>query len=125
MENLPYGTLDDVIKNFKDSSGYLPEDYVKHFTNNTLKGLLYCEYKGVVIKELTPKTILFSNKTKTNVKFVISSASIFSEDDEILGRSKKRTKHINKAFAAPEVLNGENVDNKADIYSLGAILLIM
>ena len=87
----------------------------KQVVTELVEALSYCHKKQIVHQDLKPSNILVTNDGN-HVK-VIDFGLSDSREWAIL-----KEPAYTKAYAAPEQLAGEQVDNRTDIYALGLIL---
>jgi len=82
--------------------------------------LHYLEEQDIIHRDIKPENILFSKDEKNNLNLKLI--------DFGLGTHHKKRDMIKKCgtagYVAPEILNGEAYDFKADIYSAGIIMYI-
>ncbi len=108
------------LKEFIEREGSLRWKDAVHFTLQILKGLQHAHDKGIVHRDIKPQNIM-----------VLSDGTIKITDFGIarFSRSDQRTitdKAIGSVhYISPEQARGENIDEKADIYSVGVMLYEM
>ena len=110
MEWIDGVRLDEYLKSFFPSA-----ERKKRLLNQLFDAVSYFHSKQVVHKDLKPSNILVT-RNGSNIKIIDFG---FADKDvySILKLSAGTEK-----YAAPELIAGKDVDNRADIYSLGKIL---
>ncbi|KAM9310040.1 LOW QUALITY PROTEIN: serine/threonine-protein kinase ULK4 [Pholidichthys leucotaenia] len=128
------GSLEAVIS----SDGSLPEDVVRRFGWDLVKGLKHIHELGIIFSNLTPaKIFLDGGGTLKFGNFCLSKAegetledffAMFSSPEVREGDGKEDMKKRLKgspAYTAPEVLNGAETNISSDLWALGCILYYM
>lgn len=116
MERVDGGELFDMIKN----AGSLTENQAAKIMHGLLKGLAKLDEIQIVHRDLKPENIIFKDSEKLeSVKIVDFGLS------SICKMSKLFMKCGSPGYVAPEMLNDEGYDCKADVFSAGVILYIM
>ncbi|XP_077577822.1 serine/threonine-protein kinase ULK4 [Stigmatopora nigra] len=129
------GSLESVI--IRD--GCLPEDVVRKFGWDLIKGLEHIHMLQIVFSDLTPSEILldsggtlkFSNfcHSKTERETFEDVFSLCSSGDDLEENYEyddvKKIFHGSPTYMAPEVLQGSETSFNSDIWSLGCILYYM
>ena len=111
------GTLEDYIKH----CGILSENTVKTFSTHIIKGVHYLHRKGVVHRDIKSAHVLIDENG-------VLKLSGFHLSKDLKGRSKSRGCHNmvgSTYWMAPEVCAGEAYGVKADIWSVGCVMLEM
>ena len=118
LEYVPGGSLGDLIRNF----GPLSEKLIKIYIRQILKGLQYLHSKGIVHRDIKAANVLLD--TCGTVKLSdfgcsgqISLSSSHSEN-ELLNSIKGSI-----PWMAPEVICQNKYGCKADIWSLGCLII--
>lgn len=118
LEYVPGGSLGDLIRNF----GPLSEKLIKIYIRQILKGLQYLHSKGIVHRDIKAANVLLD--TCGTVKLSdfgcsgqISLSSSHSEN-ELLNSIKGSI-----PWMAPEVICQSKYGCKADIWSLGCLII--
>ena len=97
------------------------EHYIYSIFSQLLKGLLFLNFHGIMHRDLKPDNLLFSNDSK-NSRVKIAD---FSLAEEFFPNKKFNALCGTPGFMAPEILNGDQYDEKVDVFSLGIILYMM
>ncbi|HEY5061677.1 MAG TPA: serine/threonine-protein kinase [Gemmatimonadaceae bacterium] len=105
------------------AGGPLPINEVVGILGDVAKALAYAQSEGVVHRDIKPDNILLSGGAATVADFGIAkaiSSARRSEPGEVL--TSLGMSLGTPAYMAPEQVAGDpNVDNRADIYSLGCV----
>lgn len=80
--------------------------------------LEYMHRKQIIHRDLKPENIMVTTNSD-NVKIIDFGFS--DSDSHLLGKAPAGT----RSFASPELLSGEDIDCRSDIYSLGKIIALM
>lgn len=113
MEFLEGEPFDQVV-----SKGGLGHEEVINIIIELAKALDYAHQKGIVHRDIKPSNIIFSGQESVKLtdfgiaRFEDSSASLQTQAGEILGTP---------AYMSPEQVNGQAVDGRSDLFSLGVI----
>lgn len=86
----------------------------KHILNELLDAVAFIHSHQVVHNDLKPENILIT-RNGHNVKLIDFG---YADCDFIIAKATGGT----KSYASPELLEGGNIDNKSDIYSIGFII---
>ncbi|XP_061573900.1 serine/threonine-protein kinase ULK4 [Cololabis saira] len=129
------GSLESVIAH----DGCLPEDVVRRFGWDLVKGLKHIHESGIIVSDLTPAKILldgsgilkFGNfslsktvgETLDDIIVLISTSKESGEGDNV-DNIRKRFQGC-PTYRAPEVLQGSETSVSSDLWALGCILYYM
>ena len=125
---IPNGSLATLIEN--NIKERFPEDFIIKIFKQILTGINYLHNENIAHGNLSPKTILFDS----NYNIKITGFNVFGLYEE-----KHYTKDIVKdnklfinnhyiyvgRFNSPEMIKGLDWNDKADIYSLGLIIICL
>ncbi|MCX6556387.1 MAG: bifunctional serine/threonine-protein kinase/formylglycine-generating enzyme family protein [Candidatus Aminicenantes bacterium] len=112
MEYVDGRSLEDLLKQNKKFS----LDEIVQLFSQIAAALDYAHKKGIVHRDIKPANILVdANHKVTIVDFGIArtTASTMTQTGMLMGTPR---------YMSPEQISGKKVDNRADIFSLGAIL---
>ncbi|MEE9393812.1 MAG: FHA domain-containing serine/threonine-protein kinase [Planctomycetota bacterium] len=114
MEMMDSGTVEELVQ----KEGPLPISKVMMIAKDAAQGLVYAERKGIVHRDIKPDNLMLNSDGHVKISDLglahDSSGDRGAHGDEgIFG-----TPH----FIAPEQARGQEIDSRADIYSLGASL---
>jgi serine/threonine-protein kinase len=87
-----------------------------HIITEVARALDYAHRRGVIHQDIKPSSFLLADRAGEPERVVLSD---FGSADRSRQNATDRTATASVAYAAPEVLRGEPVDARADIYSLG------
>lgn len=83
------------------------------------RGLTYAHEQGIIHRDLKPENVLLEKQSRVKLAdFGIARSDVtrFTSQGQIAG-----TAH----YLAPEIIKGEAIDNRTDLYSLGVIMYEM
>jgi eukaryotic-like serine/threonine-protein kinase len=106
-------TLEDVL----GGEGPLEPDRAVRIVGHVLDGLAHAHRQGVVHRDVKPGNILVHDSLVKVTDFGIAKAA-FAEDD--LSTTGNLLGTVN--YLAPEQVEGERVDARTDLYSVGVVL---
>ena len=124
MEIIEGETLGDRLKR----TGHLTIDEVIPIFVQTCFGLAYAHEHGIVHRDIKPSNLMILDglplATEGSVKIVDFGIAKFAQHDDGEIQALTRTGEIfgSPLYMSPEQCAGENVDHRADIYSLGCVL---
>ena len=120
MEYVPGDTLAALI-----GRGQVPLDTVFNVAGQIADALVHAHARGIVHRDLKPANVIF--RTDGLVKVLdfgiarLLSAAITTPARELRPHPRRRD-HRYPAYMAPEQFLGSEVDERADLYSLGVLL---
>lgn len=117
MEYAPGRSLEGVLSK---KSRPMPQQSAVQLLNQALKGAVAAHSKGVLHGNLKPSDILIGNDNLVRVSGFGIAQNLSAG---VLLRTAARTGKI--MYMPPEQVRGENIDERADVYSLGVILYRM
>jgi len=98
------------------------ERELRRFLPEILDGLQYLHDQGIVHRDVKPNNILFRDVEHTDIVLGDFGVSSFLEDDEKVRRTSTGA-FFTLDYAAPELIDGQEVSPKTDFYALGITLL--
>ena len=114
MELVAGGSVEKVI----DEGGAISVDQAMRIARDAATGLEYAEKQGVVHRDIKPGNLMIA----TNGAVKIGDLGIARQTDESGVASQQDGVSGSPHYIAPEQARGEAIDQRADIYSLGATL---
>ncbi len=114
MELVAGGSVEKII----DESGAIPLDQALRYARDAALGLEYAEKQGIVHRDIKPGNLMIGS----NETIKIGDLGIARKADESGVVSQKDGVSGSPHYIAPEQARGEAIDQRADIYSLGATL---
>jgi serine/threonine protein kinase len=117
MEYCGGGSLEEYI----NKKGPLPEDEVQHFTKQLALGLQYMRGKGIIHRDLKPENLLLTVAHETgNLKIADFTFARYIEPGDLA-----TTIVGSPLYMAPELFFARQYTEKADLWSVGAIIYKM
>jgi tRNA A-37 threonylcarbamoyl transferase component Bud32 len=118
MRYMPAGSVDDLLRN-----GPLDFELTEKIIEQIAPALDYAHTKGVLHRDLKPSNILMDD----NGDAYLTDFGIARVLGENSGGISITTKHVvgTPAYMSPEQAQGQSLDNRSDIYSLGITLFEM
>ena len=118
---------DEIRKIYNDNFIPLDEKIVIKFFKQLLEGIAYLHFRSIIHRDIKPDNILLDENNNIKISDFGISALVkdqnyfnYGKDLELFSAfSKKGTYN----FVCPEIINEENYDFQADIYSLGLTML--
>jgi serine/threonine protein kinase len=99
--------------------GKFPEETVKAFAQRLLETLHYMHSQGVVHRDLKPENLVFTSHDEFDFKIIDFGLAAFCVTGGLNDRCGS------PGYVAPEVLDNQSYDDKADVFSAGVVLFIM
>jgi len=118
MEYFPSHTLGDEVKDEEP----LPIEKAMRFGRDIATGMAVAHHAGIVHRDLKPANILINDEELVKIVDFGVAAARSSGDTQLT-----KTGYVigSPKYMAPEQILGKQVDEKADIYSLGVIMYEM
>jgi len=117
MELLPNGTLKEYLRQNK-----LSWSEAAKLLQPLCQALAYAHQAGIIHRDVKPANVMFAGDQDHTLKLVdfglalLPNAARITQSGGVVGTP---------AYLSPEQANGEQVDNRTDIYALGLILFEM
>lgn len=129
MEHIEGGELFDAIA----TRGALTEADAAQVVREVALALSYCHGVGVVHRDIKPENIMIVNsswgsptgETDGETQDIQVKLIDFGFSCRILGNVKLKARVGTVAYSAPEVIGGEQCDEKQDLWALGCVLYVM
>jgi serine/threonine protein kinase len=113
------GSLKELIADSRKSGGSLSADQILQISAEIANGLAHIHACGILYLDLQPKNVRFDQWQKT--RLVDFDTAVPIDDTGAVDVSERRI----SAYTAPELLDGGLVEQRADLYSLGATVYEM
>jgi len=110
------GSLEKIISDYKKKEKYIPEDIVLKYMKQILSGVKTLHENNIIHRDLKPGNILVDSEG--NLKMSDYGISKQLTKDMMYAKTTQGTLW----YSSPELLQGENYNFCADIWSLGCIL---
>jgi hypothetical protein len=110
MEFMDNGSVGDVVA----KEGPVPWERALAMLTDAARGLIFAEKKGIIHRDIKPDNLMLTSEGAVKIGdlgLAKKAEDVAGEGGQIFG-----TPH----FIAPEQAQGKPVDNRADIYALGA-----
>ncbi|PRZ43407.1 serine/threonine protein kinase [Antricoccus suffuscus] len=122
--SMQYVAGTDASKALRDGNGPMHADRAVHIVAEVAAGLDYAHRTGLLHRDVKPANILLAPAPdRSDPEEVLLAdfgiAKSMHEGSSLTGAGNLLA---TLAYAAPEVIEGEKVDHRADIYSLGCVL---
>jgi len=112
MEYMDRGTLEERVQ----KEGRLPWRAVLGILRDAASGLAYAESRGIVHRDLKPANLMQNHAGATKIADLGLATHVEAEEQASADQKVFGTAH----FMAPEQARGEKVDQRCDLYALGA-----
>jgi serine/threonine protein kinase len=116
---LPGGSLRDLIARSLESGKNLPAESILRLSAEIATALAYIHHRRILYLDLQPRNVLFDEWGTVHLVDFDAAVSIDDQDMSDLSR-----RPVND-YMAPELIDDRNVDQRADLYSLGATIYEM
>lgn len=118
MEWVKGGTLQEYLK----EKGPLPISEALAISEQLTDALVYAHGEGMIHRDIKPANVMFRDKSYTQAILTdFGIARLLHDQKMTMTGSMVGT----PAYMSPEAIRGEQVDGRADIYSLGVVLYEM
>ena len=114
FDYLAGGTLEDLLKK---SSQSLPAEIVLRLGRQVSRGLAHLHSGGLIHRDVSPANVWLDERGNAHLGDFDSAIAVDGLDE--------RRPLTTNSFAAPEERNGEHLDYRTDLYSLGGVLQVL
>lgn len=114
----------DAAQLIKKGPMALPPQRTIHIISEAAKGLDYAHRNGLLHRDVKPANILISTDDEGD-KVLVSDFGIARTLDDTTALTSTGSFLATIAYAAPELIEGNSVDHRIDIYALGCTLFEM
>lgn len=115
FEYLPGGNLRDLLAKRKQRRQPLTAEEVRRLGRQLARGLSHVHARGLLHRDLAPGNIWFDERDVAHLGDFDSAVPKDADHGDALPPTTE-------AYAAPEQLAGQPIDERSDLYSLGAVL---
>jgi eukaryotic-like serine/threonine-protein kinase len=116
---LPGKRLEDLIASLRETDEILAVQRILQLSVELADGLTYIHQRGLLYRDLQPHNILFDERGTPRLVDFDTAVSV--DDHEMADVPVPAVMN----YMAPELIYGEDADERADLYSLGATLYEM
>jgi serine/threonine protein kinase len=113
------GSLRDRIVSAKDAGKELPVESILRIAIEIAQGLSYIHGRRILYRDLQPRNVLFDERDTVHLVDFDTAVSLDERDMSDLSHRPVID------YMAPELIEGESADERADLYSLGATIYEM
>jgi serine/threonine protein kinase len=122
LEYVPGGSILSLLNNY----GAFEELLIKNFIRQVLEGVNYLHEKGIVHRDIKGANILVDNKGIVKISDFGISKKVDENTVNMKSKMNNRTSFQGSIFwMAPEVIKQLNYTGKADIWSIGCLVIEM
>lgn len=119
----------DALNQILESEGRLPPRRALHIVQHMLQGLTYAHAQGVIHRDLKPENVMLLEREQDPdfAKLLdLGIAKLVGTDDARRTRLTQQGELVGTpVYISPEMLRGEPLDARADLYSLTVVLYEM
>jgi serine/threonine protein kinase len=113
------GSLADLIVRSRESGVGLPAERIMQLSSEIARGLEHIHGRGILYRDLQPRNCLLDEWGVVHLVDFDTAVSLAEDDASDLSQRPVIV------YTAPEITDGGNVDERADLYSLGATMYDM
>ena len=120
MTYAPNGDLRDRIREQRENQKYFPENVILRWFAQVVSAVAYLHSSGLVHRDIKPANVFLDE----NDSALLGDFGIACP----IGSTRKNRDRITVGtpmYMAPEIIDGDDGDDKADIWSLGCLLYEM
>lgn len=103
------------------SASPMPPERAVHIVTEVAKGLDHAHARNIIHRDVKPANFLLSGKPGVDERVLLGDFGIARALDDV-GMTATGSFLATVPYSAPEVLSGNPIDGRADIYSLGCTL---
>ncbi|KAA0018055.1 serine/threonine-protein kinase [Antrihabitans cavernicola] len=115
----------DVSALVKQGPAALPPERVSYIIGEAARGLDSAHRRGLLHRDVKPANILVARSDDDHDKVLVTDFGIARSLDESVALTATGSLVATLAYAAPEQIEGKQVDHRVDIYALGCTLYEM
>lgn len=115
----------DVDQLVKRSRGGLPPERAVYIVREAAKGLDSAHRRGLLHRDVKPANILVAEDADGEDQVLVTDFGIARALDQTTALTSTGAMPATLPFASPEQIEGQALDHRSDIYSLGCTLYVM
>src|SRR6202042_2478279 len=113
------GSLRDLIEHLNESGESLPVESILQFSTEIVSALAHIHRHRILYRDLQPRNVLFDERGTIRLADFDTAVPLDGQDINDLAYSSMNS------YRAPELIDGGNVDERADLYTLGVTIYEM
>ena len=121
MQFLPGGSLQNRIKQLRQRNERMPVDEALNMGRQLASALDYAHNKKFVHRDIKPANVLIAE----DGSYVLTDFGIVSTQEAMTRLTRTRSSIGTPEYMSPEQANGQPLDGRSDLYSLGVMLYEM
>jgi serine/threonine protein kinase len=118
---MEYAPESDLRAYTKSTNGRLPIELAERFFKQAAEGLSFIHRAGIIHRDLKPENILVINEKE--IRITDFGVALLPGEECSISELQSGIGTMN--YMAPEIIEGQTTDNRADIYALGVVFYEM
>jgi serine/threonine-protein kinase len=107
------------------TTGRISPERAAYFVSDTLRGLDAAHRVGVIHRDLTPSNLFIGHgerESRSSTRAIVLDLGSAKIDDVSTPLPESAASQLSPAYLSPELILGERVDPRTDVYSAGVLL---